>query len=136
MAPGGEPWSRAEWAELVGGWFLELVDAHARNLTFPAIDGHRATIGEMLKSDTVATVQQRLRDEAGLAVWATSFLGLDSGQVLVYRRQPADGGGDGCHLGGGQKHSGVAPHTVGKVARRGGDHGRPGPDAGLVAHAQ
>jgi transposase len=73
MAPGGPPLGRAEWAELVRGWFPELVDARARSVTFPLIDAHRAAIGEMLKSNTVATVHQRLRDEAGVAVSATSF---------------------------------------------------------------
>ncbi len=73
MAPGGEPLSRAEWAERVRGWFPELVDAHARSLTFSVIDVHRESIGEMLKTNSVATVHQRLRDEAGLAVSATSF---------------------------------------------------------------
>ena len=29
---------RAEWAELVRGWFPELVDAQARSLTYPEID--------------------------------------------------------------------------------------------------
>lgn len=94
MAPGGEPLSRAAWAELVRGWFPELVDAHARSLTFPAIDVNRAAIGEMLKSNTVATVHQRLRDEAGLAVSATSFRryvwsqfpeAADPGKVTVMR---------------------------------------------------
>jgi hypothetical protein len=73
LAPGGPSLSRAEWAELVRGWFPELVDAQARSLTFPAIDAHRETIREMLASNTVATVWQRLRDESGLAVSATSF---------------------------------------------------------------
>ncbi|MST33430.1 IS21 family transposase, partial [Acidimicrobiaceae bacterium USS-CC1] len=73
MAPGGEPLGRAEWAERVRGWFPELVDARARSLTFSVIDVHRESIGEMLKTNTVATVHQRLRDEAGLAVSATSF---------------------------------------------------------------
>ena len=71
--PGGAVLSRAQWAELVRGWFPELVDAKARSLTFPLIDVHRAAIGEMLKTNTVATVFQRLRDEAGLATSATSF---------------------------------------------------------------
>ncbi len=73
MAPGGPPLGRSEWAGLVRGWFPELVDAHARSLTFAVIDAHRAAIAEMLKSNTVATVHQRLRDEVGLAVSATSF---------------------------------------------------------------
>jgi hypothetical protein len=73
LTPGGPALSRAEWAELVRGWFPELVDAQARSLTFPAIDTHRAAIAEMLKSNTAATVWQRLRDESGLAVSVTSF---------------------------------------------------------------
>ena len=73
LAPGGEPLSRAEWAQRVAGWFPELVDARARSLTFSAIDAHRVAIGEMLKTNTVATVHQRLRDESGLEVSATSF---------------------------------------------------------------
>jgi transposase len=73
LVPGGPALRRAEWAELVRGWFPVLVDAKARSLTFPVIDAHRAVIGEMLKTNTVATVFQRLRDEAGLAVSATSF---------------------------------------------------------------
>jgi len=73
LAPGGEPLSRAEWAERVAGWFPELVDARARSLTFSAIDARRVAIGEMLKTNTVATVHQRLRDESGLEVSATSF---------------------------------------------------------------
>ena len=35
---------RAEWAELVAGWFPELVDAKARSLTWPVIDAHRERI--------------------------------------------------------------------------------------------
>lgn len=72
-APEGPALSRAEWAELVRGWFPELVDAKARSLTWPAIDVHRERIGEMLKTNTVTTVHQRLRDEHGLAVGITSF---------------------------------------------------------------
>jgi hypothetical protein len=68
VAPGGPPLSRAEWAALVTGWFPELVDAQARGLTFGEIDRFRAQIKKMLESNTVATVHQRLRDEAGLRV--------------------------------------------------------------------
>jgi hypothetical protein len=73
LVPGGPPLSRAEWAELVGGWFPELVDARARSRTFPVIDAHRARIGTMLETNTVATVYQRLRDEHGLVVGISSF---------------------------------------------------------------
>ncbi|HEV2369807.1 MAG TPA: IS21 family transposase [Acidimicrobiales bacterium] len=73
LAPGGPTLSRAEWAELVRGWFPELVDARVRALTYPAIEPHRGRIEEMLKTNTVTTVHQRLRDEHGLAVGITSF---------------------------------------------------------------
>lgn len=69
----GPPLSRAEWAELVRGWFPELVDARARSLTYPVIDAHRERIAEMLTTNTVTTVHQRLRDEHGLTVGISSF---------------------------------------------------------------
>ena len=46
LVPGGPPLGRAEWAELVRGWFPELVDARARSLTFPVIDAHRERIAD------------------------------------------------------------------------------------------
>src|SRR4051812_18100610 len=52
MVPGGPPLGRAEWAELAG-WFPELVDARARSVTWPEIDGHRELIGEMVKTNAV-----------------------------------------------------------------------------------
>jgi transposase len=73
LVPGGPPLSRAEWAELVRGWFPELVDARVRSLTFPTIDAHRQRIKDMLETNTVTTVHQRLRDEHGLAVGISSF---------------------------------------------------------------
>src|SRR3954464_12115866 len=44
LTPGGPPLSRAEWSELVTGWFPELVEAKARSLTWPSIDAHRDRI--------------------------------------------------------------------------------------------
>lgn len=73
LAPGGPPLGRAEWAELVRGWFPELVDARARSLTFPVIDAHRERIKEMLGTNTATTVFQRLRDEHHLSVGISSF---------------------------------------------------------------
>ena len=73
MAPHGPVLDRAEWAELVRGWFPELVDAKARSLTFGVIEPHRERIEDMLATNTVATVHQRLRDEHGLAVGISSF---------------------------------------------------------------
>ncbi len=73
LAPNGPVLSRAEWAELARGWFPELVDAKARSLTFGVIDAQRERIGDMLATNTVTTVHQRLRDEHGLAVGISSF---------------------------------------------------------------
>jgi transposase len=73
MTPGGAPLGRDEWAQLVAGWFPELVDAKARSLTFAVIDAHRERIATMLKTNLPSTVHQRLRDEHGLAVSISSF---------------------------------------------------------------
>lgn len=73
LVPGGRPLGRAEWAELVRGWFPGLLDARARSLTFPVIDPYRTRIEDMLKTNTVTTVHQRLHDEDGLQVGVTSF---------------------------------------------------------------
>jgi transposase len=73
LSPGGPALSRAEWAELVRGWFPELIDARVRSLTYPLIDAHRERIEAMLETNTVSTVHQRLRDEHGLAVGVSSF---------------------------------------------------------------
>ena len=73
ITPGGPRLSRAEWAELVGGWFPELVDTKARSATFPLIEPFRERIATMLATNTATTVHQRLRDEDGLAVSLTSF---------------------------------------------------------------
>ena len=73
LVPGEAPLGRAEWAELVRGWFPELVDARVRSRTFPVINDHRERIKAMMETNTVATVHQRLRDEHGLAVGITAF---------------------------------------------------------------
>jgi hypothetical protein len=73
ITPGGQRLSRAEWVELVGGWFPELVDAKARSATYPLIEPFRERIAKMLATNTATTVHQRLRDEDGLAVSLTSF---------------------------------------------------------------
>jgi hypothetical protein len=54
LFPGGPPLSRAQWVEMVGGWFPELVEAKARSLTWPAIDVHRARIGSTRKVRTTS----------------------------------------------------------------------------------
>ncbi len=70
---GGPPLSPSQWAALVKEWFPELVDPRHRSLSHSAIDAHRDRIAEMLTTNTVTTVHQRLRDEEGLAVGLTSF---------------------------------------------------------------
>ena len=71
--PGGDQLSAQEWGMLVEGWFPELVDPRRRSLTHDAVEVHRGTIEEMLKTNTATTVHQRLRDEHGLSVGLTSF---------------------------------------------------------------
>ena len=56
---------RAGWAAKVAVWFPELVDARARSTTWPLLEAKHELIGAMLETNTLATVQQRLRDEHG-----------------------------------------------------------------------
>jgi transposase len=81
LVPCGPALSRAEWAELVRGWFPELIDGRVRSRTFPLIDAHRERIAEMLETNTVTTVHQRLRDEHGLAVGISSFRGYVAAEL-------------------------------------------------------
>jgi hypothetical protein len=55
------------------GLVPELVDAKARSLTFEVIEADREPIEDMLVTNTLTTVHQRLRDEHGLAVGISSF---------------------------------------------------------------
>lgn len=73
LSPGGPALSRAEWSELVRGWFPELVESRSRSLTFSVIHEHHDRIKEMLATNTATTVHQRLRDEHGLSVGISSF---------------------------------------------------------------
>ena len=41
MVPGGPARSQQQWAQLVRGWFPELVDTWLRQVTWPAIEVHR-----------------------------------------------------------------------------------------------
>ena len=66
--------ARREWAELVRGWFPELVDTRLRQVTWPAIEVHRDYVVEQLAAGvTAATIHQRLRDEHGLDASVASF---------------------------------------------------------------
>jgi transposase len=74
MVPGGAVCSQQRWAELVRGWFPELVDTRLRQVTWPSIEVHRDYIAAQLKDNvTAATVHQRLRDERGLDASVASF---------------------------------------------------------------
>jgi transposase len=74
MVPGGPARSQAEWAQLVRGWFPQLVDTRLRQVTWPAIEVHRDYIAEQLQDNvTAATIHQRLRDERGLEASVASF---------------------------------------------------------------
>jgi transposase len=74
IVPGGPERSRAEWAELVRGWFPDLVDTRLRQVTWPVIEVHRDYVaGQLELGVTAATVHQRLRDEHGLDVSVASF---------------------------------------------------------------
>ena len=102
LQPGGPPLSRAEWTELVRGWFPELIDAKARSLTYPEINAHRDLIETMLTTNTVTTVHQRLRDEHGMTAGISSFRRYvwvefgdrpDPGAVTVWR-PPVEAGSE------------------------------------------
>ena len=68
IVPGGPAKSEEEWAELVRGWFPQLADTRLRQVTWPAIAVHHDYITAQLKAGVrMSTIQQRLRDEHGLA---------------------------------------------------------------------
>jgi hypothetical protein len=48
LAPGGPPLRPQEWAELVRGWFPELVDTTLRQPSWPEIARHHETIARLL----------------------------------------------------------------------------------------
>jgi len=73
LSPGAQALSREEWSELVRSFSPELVDARRRSLTRKVIEPYRPRIEEMLETNTITTVHQRLRDEHGLSVGITSF---------------------------------------------------------------
>src|SRR5438067_3942301 len=74
MGPGGPARSQAQWAELVRGWFPELVDTRLRQVTWPSIEVHRDYIaGQLQAGVTASTIHQRLRDEHGLDASVASF---------------------------------------------------------------
>jgi len=73
IQPGEAPISATRWAELVGHWFPYLVSTELRHPRFAEIAPFHELIGQMLTTNTVTTVHQRLRDERGLGVSITTF---------------------------------------------------------------
>jgi len=90
IVPGdGQGVDRAGWAARVSGWFPALVDARARSLSWPVLQPHRQLIESMMKTNTLATVHQRLRDEHAVAVSAASlrrYVALELPQAAVRQR--------------------------------------------------
>jgi transposase len=68
FVPGGPLVSTAEWVDLVRGWFPELVVPEVRSAGFAVCNQFHEAIKDGLATNTLATVHQRLRDEAGLGV--------------------------------------------------------------------
>ena len=73
LAPGGPPISASGWSELIEGWFPELSDATARQMTWPEIEPHREWIATWLGAVHISTIHQRLRDDHGLTVSQSSL---------------------------------------------------------------
>jgi len=66
--------SRADWRELAGAWFPQVVDAGLRQLTWPAIAVHRDEIVKQLKEGvTQASIHSRLVREHGMDASVASF---------------------------------------------------------------
>jgi hypothetical protein len=104
MVPGGAAMSGEEWARLARLWFPELADTRLRQVTWPAIAGHRDYIVAQLAAGvTVSTIHQRLRDERSLAVSVASLRRYVAAnlpeearrsQVRVLRLTPAEPGAE------------------------------------------
>ena len=73
IQPGQQPISQTRWAQLVRGWFPQLVSTELQHPKFAQIAPFHQLISQMLTTNTVTTVHQRLRDERGLGVSITTF---------------------------------------------------------------
>ena len=102
VAPGGPAKSEAEWQDLVREWFPELADTRLRQVTWPAIAGHRDYIVAQLEAGVrMSTIHQRLRDEHGLAAsvaslrrWVAANIPEEArrSQVVVWSPRQAEAG--------------------------------------------
>jgi len=73
LRPGGPPVPAEQWAARVRAWFPELVKPEVRSPTWAEIGRHREYVAKALKTNTVSTIHQRLRDEHGLTVGLSSL---------------------------------------------------------------
>ena len=103
LEPGGQLLSAERWAELIGGWFPELIDPAVRSSTWPLIAPHRDQIKAWLDDDvTVATIAQRLRDdhcvaasESSVRRWiATHFAEEVAREKVTVPRGPVEPGSE------------------------------------------
>jgi transposase len=73
IQPSGWPLDATRWAALVAAWFPQLASTELQHPRFAEIAPYHQLISQMLKTNTVTTVHQRLRDERGLGVSITTF---------------------------------------------------------------
>lgn len=68
FVPGGPPVTTEQWVALAQEWFPELLVPELRSARFVECNALHEEIKAGLATNTLATVHQRLRDEAGLGV--------------------------------------------------------------------
>lgn len=73
LEPGGPPVAPEQWAAWVRDWFPELVRPEARSEAFVEIGRFHDRVVEGLKTNTLSTMWQRLRDEEGLTASLTTM---------------------------------------------------------------
>ncbi|WP_210947540.1 hypothetical protein [Streptomyces sp. MK37H] len=65
--------SEADWAKLLKSWFPELTSRKLNQVRWGEIEPHRDYVKELVKTTTVTTIHQRLRDEGKSTVSLTTF---------------------------------------------------------------
>ncbi|WP_457456966.1 IS21 family transposase [Streptomyces sp. TE5632] len=73
ITPGGPPMSETDWAKLLKSWFPELAGRKLNQVRWAEIEPHRDHVKELLKTTTVTTIHQRLRDEGKATVSLSTF---------------------------------------------------------------